>query len=547
MDGRLIIRNERVETAEKLVSGNPATLEPVGEVGLADASLCAEAVRAAKDAFPVWREMPPRRRGEIFKRAERILARRAEEAARLIALEKGSPYAESLAVEVFGALQALSYYAANQDRLLRPHRARHHVPLFYNKKSSFRFDPLGPTLIISPWNFPFLIPMSDVMSALTAGNTVVLRPSTTTPLTALLLGEIFLEAGLPPGVLNVVVCRVPQAEAMIVHPDIQTVMFTGSVGIGRRIMELCSRNLTNLTLELGGKDPMIVLKDADLERAARGAVWTAFMNCGQSCGSIERAYVAREVAEDFTARVVELARQVKVGNPLETGIDMGPMANAGQLKIVEEHIADARARGAAVPVGGRRIDSLPGYFIEPSVLTGVDHSMKIMTEETFGPTLPIMAFGSPEEAVALANDSRYGLTASVWTRDRRRAAWFAERLEAGSVTVNDHMYSFVEPRAIWGGIKQTGMGRSHGPYGLHELVDIKYVSLDFFRKKSQLWWFPYDGSLAGILEKAVVLFHGSVLRDKLRAARGLVAELPRIMATSPLTNYIKALPRMLRK
>jgi len=547
MDGRLIIRNERVETAEKLVSENPATLGPAGETGLAGAVLCEEAVRAAKDAFPVWREMPPRRRGEIFKRAERILARRAEEAGRLIALEKGSPYAESLAVEVFGSLQALNYYAGNQDRLLRPRRAKQHVPLFYNKTSSFHFHPLGPTLIISPWNFPFLIPMSDVISALTAGNTVVLRPSTTTPLTALLLGEIFLEAGLPPGVLNVVVCRVPRAEAMIVHPDIQTVMFTGSVGIGKRIMELCSRNLTNLTLELGGKDPMIVLRDADLERAARGAVWTAFMNCGQSCGSIERAYVAREVAEGFTARVVELTKQVKVGNPMEAGVDMGPMANAGQLKVVEEHIADARARGAAVPVGGRRIASLPGYFIEPAVLTGVDHSMKIMTEETFGPTLPIMAFDSPEEAVALANDSRYGLTASVWTRDRRQAAWFAERLEAGSVTVNDHMYSFVEPRAIWGGIKQTGMGRSHGPYGLHELINIKYVSLDFFRKKSQLWWFPYDRSLASILEKAVVLFHGSALRDKLRAAVGLMAGWPRIKATSPLLNYIKALPRMLRK
>jgi acyl-CoA reductase-like NAD-dependent aldehyde dehydrogenase len=547
MDGRLIIRNERVETAEKLISENPATLEPVGEVCLADAALCEEAVRAAKEASPLWREMSRRRKGEILKRAEKILARRAEEAGRLISLEKGSPYAESLAVEVFGSLQALNYYAGNGDRLLRPRRAKHHVPLFFNKTSAFHFDPLGPTLIISPWNFPFLIPMSDVMSALTAGNTVVLRPSTTTPFAALLLGEIFLEAGLPPGVLNVVVCRVPQAEAMTVHPDIQTVMFTGSVGVGRRIMELCSRNLTNLTLELGGKDPMIVLKDADIERAARGAVWTAFMNCGQSCGSIERAYVAREIADAFTARVVELAKRVKVGNPLETGIDMGPMANAGQLKIVEEHIADARARGAAVPVGGRRITSLPGHFIEPAVLTGVDHSMKIMTEETFGPTLPIMAFDSPGEAVALANDSRYGLTASVWTRDRRQAAWFAERLEAGSVTVNDHMYSFVEPRAIWGGIKQTGMGRSHGPYGLHELVDIKYVSLDFFRKKSQLWWFPYDRSLAGVLEKAIVLFHGSARRDKLRAARGLVAELPRIMATSPITNYIKALPRMLRK
>jgi succinate-semialdehyde dehydrogenase/glutarate-semialdehyde dehydrogenase len=547
MDGRLIIRNERIETAEKLVSENPATLEPVGEVSVASDALCRRAIRAAKDAFPVWRWLPAREKREILKRAENILARRAAEAARLIAMEKGSPYPESLAVEVFGALQSLDYYGENQGRLLQPGRAGHHAPLFFNKSGKFHFHPLGPTLIISPWNFPFLIPVCDILSALTGGNTVVLRPSTATPLAALLIGEVFVEAGLPPGVLNVVVCRVPEAEAMIVDRDVQTVMFTGSVGIGKRVVELCSRNLTNAALELGGKDPMIVLEDADLERAARGAVWTAFMNCGQSCGSVERVYVARKVADAFTARVVELARQVRVGDPLDEGVDMGPMTTAGQLRTVEEHIADARARGARIPVGGGRVAGRRGHFIEPTVLTGVDHTMRCMTEETFGPTLPIMAFDGDEQAVALANDSDYGLTASVWTRDKKRAAWFAERLEAGSVTVNDHMYSFVEPRAIWGGIKQTGMGRSHGPFGLHELVNIKYVGMDFFPKKAQTWWFPYDRSLTGIMEKAIALFHGRSRRARLKAALGLRKEWRRIAATSPLLNYVLALPRIFKK
>jgi succinate-semialdehyde dehydrogenase/glutarate-semialdehyde dehydrogenase len=547
MDGRLIIRNERVETDRKLVSENPATLEPVGEVSLASPELCQRAIQAAKDAYPVWRWFDHREKRAIFKRAENILARRASEAGRLIAMEKGSPYAESLAVEVFGALQSLNYYGHNQGRLLRPRRAGHHTPLFLNKSGAFHFHPLGPTLIISPWNFPFLIPFCDTLSALTAGNTVVLRPSTATPLVALFIGEVFLEAGLPPGTLNVVVCRVPEAEAMIVHRDVQSVMFTGSVGIGKRVVELCSRNLTNVTLELGGKDPMIVLEDADVEKAARGAVWTAFMNCGQSCGSIERVYVARKVADEFTARVVELARQVKVGDPLETGTEMGPMATAGQLKVVEEHIADARAKGAAIPVGGGRVAGRPGHFIEPTVLTGVDHSMACMTEETFGPTLPIMVFDTDEQAVGLANDSIYGLTASVWTRDRKRAAWFAERLEAGSVTVNDHMYSFVEPKAIWGGIKQTGMGRSHGPFGLLELVDIKYVGMDFFRKKAQTWWFPYDRSLEGLMEGAIATFHGAGLGARIGALWGLRKEWRRILETAPLLNYVRALPRILKK
>jgi acyl-CoA reductase-like NAD-dependent aldehyde dehydrogenase len=547
MDGRLIIRNDRIETAEKLVSENPATLEAVGEVSLASQVLCDRAIREAKEAFPGWRWLDPRKKRDILKRAESILARRAVEAARLIAMEKGSPYPESLAVEVFGALQSLNYYAENQGRLLRPKRAGHHTPLFFNKSGSFHFHPLGPTLIITPWNFPFLIPFSDILSALVSGNTVVLRPSTTTPLTALLIGEVFIEAGLPPGVLNVVPCRVAQAEAMIVHSAVQTVMFTGSAGIGKRIMELCCRNLTNVTLELGGKDPMIVLKDADLERAARGAVWASFMNCGQSCGAIERVYVAREAADAFTARVIELAGKVKVGNPFDPAVDMGPMATAGQLKIVEEHIADARGKGARIPVGGKRVAGLPGHFIEPTVLTGVDHTMRVMTEETFGPTLPIMIFDHPDEAVALANDSVYGLTASVWTRDRKQAAWFAERLEAGSVTVNDHMYSFVEPRAIWGGIKQTGMGRCHGPFGLHELINIKYVGMDFFRKKSQTWWFPYDRSLEGVMEKAITVFHGRGLRARAKAGLGLRKEWRRIMATAPLWNYVRALPRILKK
>ena len=547
MDGRLIIRNERIETADKLVSENPATLEPLGEVSLASEVLCEKALQAAKEAFPAWRDTSPRQRAKIFKRAEKILLRRHGEAGRLITLEKGSPYPESLSVEVFGSLEALNYYTGHQTELVRSRKARHHVPLLYNKRSSFHFHPLGPTLVISPWNFPFLIPWCDVLSALTAGNTVVLRPSTTTPFSALLLGEIMVEAGLPPGVLNVVACLTPLAEKMIVHPSTQTVMFTGSVGVGKRIMELASRNLTKLSLELGGKDPMIVLKDADPERAAKGAVWAAFMNCGQSCGSIERVYVAAEIASDFTERVVGYTKAIKVGNPLDPGIDMGPMANAGQLAVVESHVAEARDKGARILTGGGRIPDLKGFFLEPTVLSEVDHSMRIMTEETFGPTLPIMSFAFPEEALDLANDSIYGLTASVWTRSRRQASWFADRLEAGTVTVNDHMYSFVEPRAIWGGIKQTGMGRSHGPYGLLELLNIKYVSADFRRKKSQLWWFPYDDTLTRTLENSFVLFHGARLGKKLGVLPPLLKAWRRLRATSPLSNFLKALPRILRK
>lgn len=547
LDGRLIIEGSRVETPQKITPENPATLEPLGEVFLASSEDCRRAVEAAKRAFPMWRELALEKKKQIFAAARNVLLGRSTEIARLITEEKGTPYPESLTVEVLTPLEVLDYYSRNQNRTLSQKHVKPHVPLFAHKKNVFRFDPLGPTLVISPWNFPFMIPFCDIISVLRAGNTVVLRPSSSTPFSGLAVGEVFLEAGLPPGVLNVVNSRVPQAEEMITNPDIHSLLFTGSVSVGKRIVELASRNLTKFVLELGGKDPMIVLKDADLERAARGAVWAAFMNTGQSCASVERVYVAEEIAPRFLDRVVELTRDLKVGNPLEPGVDIGPMENLGQLKVVEEHIREARDKGAEILCGGKRLEDMPGYFFPPTVLAKVDHTMKIMTEETFGPVLPLMTFADIEEAVALANDSRFGLTASVWTRDKKLASRLAERLEVGSVTVNDHMFTFNEPKAIWGGIKQTGMGRSHGPYGLLELVNIKFVSGDFSRKKGPLWWYPYPEAKSQTLEKAIVLLHHPRFRERARAMFSLIGRMPMVQAGTPLRSLLKVTSRLFRK
>lgn len=546
MDGRLIIGNTRIEAKEKIVSKSPATLEPLGDACLASSEQCRDAVRAAKDAFPLWRNLPHREKEKIFIRAKKILLSRSREVVRLVTLEKGSPLAESMAVDVMGSLAVLDYYSRFLEKSLEPRKTKSQVPFFAHKKNTFHYQPLGVTLIISPWNFPFLIPIYDVVSALTAGNTVILRPSTSTPFCALMIGEILIEAGLPPGVLNIVNCRAAQAEEMITNPDVQTVMFTGSVAIGKRIMELASRNLTNTVLELGGKDPMIVLKDADLDRASQGAVWAAFMNSGQSCASIERVYVAKDIEEAFTARVLELTKRIKVGNPLEPGVDMGPMTVLSQLELVEEHIQDARQKGARVLFGGERIKDLPGYFIRPAVLTHVDHTMKIMTEETFGPVIPVMSFSDVKEALALANDCHYGLTASVWTRDKKMAAALADRLEVGTVTVNDHMFSFTEPTAIWGGPKQTGMGRSHGRYGHLQLMNIKYVSQDFQKKKAQLWWFPYTTPKPEIMEKATVLIHHERKREKIKAALGLLRSWPYVRSTTSVRSLLKIAGRFFR-
>lgn len=546
MDGRLLINNQRIVSGRTRLSLNPATLESLGDFYLADGELCRQSIEAAKEAFPLWRQTSFREKAELLNRVRDILVREKDRAASLITAEKGSPLAESFAVELLSSLETLDYYIRSKTRL-QSHRIPHHVSLFKHKKSKFHFQPLGPTLIISPWNFPFMIPMVDTLSAITAGNTVVLRPSTTTPLLALFLGEVFVEAGFPPGVVNVVNCPAAQAEEMILNPDIQTIMFTGSVPTGKRIMELASRNLTNLTLELGGKDPMIVCRDADVDRAARGAAWLAFMNSGQSCGSVERVYVDERIKEAFTEKVAALTKQIRVGLPHENGVDMGPMTTEGQLQVVEEHISDAVEKGARLLTGGDRVSDLPGYFIRPAVLSGCDHTMKIMMEETFGPTLPIMGFSDVDQAVSLANDSPFGLTASVWTRSKPTAALLADRIEAGTVTVNDHMYSFSEPKAIWGGIKQTGIGRNHGPYGQLFQVNIKYVSQDFLRNKGPFWWFPYMPDLKKLFSTAVLSFHHKKLSSRLRALISLFPHLKTIFKSHPPSNFLKSLPRILRR
>jgi len=543
-DGRLIIGGRREETSDKLASLNPATLEPLGEVSLASDDDCRRAVRAAAEALPQWRELPIAEKKKIFSRAKAILLDRSRDLAELVCREKGSPYMEAMAIDVLTGLELLDYYSRHMHRTLVPRKTHLHVPLLAHKRSAFHFQPLGVTLVISPWNFPFVIPFSDTVSALVMGNTVVLRPSSSTPFTGLMIGEAFLEAGLPEGVLNVVNSRAAQAETLITDPLVQTVMFTGSVGVGKRVMELASRNLTHVCLELGGKDPMIVLADADLDKAARGAVWAGFMNTGQSCASVERVYVDRRIAEPFLEKVVGLTRDLRMGDPLEADVDVGPMTTLGQLETVLDHLADARKRGAKVLCGGERWNGLPGYFLAPAVLSNVDHSMKVMTEETFGPVLPVMPFSGPEEALFLANDSEYGLTASVWTRSKQKAAWLAERLEAGTVTVNDHMFSFIDPKAIWGGVKKTGVGRTHGPYGLLELSNIKFISSDFHGRRSQMWWYPYNDLKRKIFEEAMVLLHHRRFGRRSGALGKLLPHLVMVKSANSLKNIVKIAGRL---
>ncbi len=521
---------------------NPASGQAFAGVSLLDAEQAGAAVAAAQAAFPAWSALSFKERGRVLLRTrERILAG-LDDLARLIAREQGKPAAEAMAVELFPALESLTHLARHAEDVLRDDPLDAQVLLFAHKDCRVVFAPLGVVLVITPWNYPFGISLTGVAAALIAGNTVVLKPAPATTLVGLRLGDLFHDAGLPPGVLNVVASDDAVAQTLVDDPRVAKIVFTGSVATGKRIMASAARNLTPVVLELGGKDPAIVCRDADLERAAAGIVWGAFLNAGQTCASVERVYVEQPVAEEFLRRVLEETRALRVGDPEQAEIDVGPMTMERQRALVEAHVEDALARGAQALIGGRRPDG-PGFFYPPTVLTGVDHSMRVMREETFGPLLPVMVVPSFDEALRLANDSEYGLTASVWTRNEDLARRARRELQAGVVTINDCVASYGEPSAPWGGVKHSGIGRTHGLFGLREMVHVRYVSEDWQTRRRLLWWFPYGQEFRNLMSTALRALYAPALVTRLRAQARL-AGAGRFRRRVGLTNVLTQLDKL---
>ena len=490
---------------------NPATGAAFAEVSLLDAEQASGALAAARAALPAWSALSFQERGRHLGRLRAAIVGEDAAIAALVAQEQGKPAAEANSVEIFPCLEGLKHLERHAEDALRDEPVEPQVLLFGHKQCALVYEPLGVVLVITPWNYPFSIPLLGAAAALAAGNTVVLKPAPATTLIGLEIGELCREAGLPDGVVNVVAVDDALAGALVEDGRVDKVVFTGSVPTGKRVMASAAKNVTPVLLELGGKDAAVVCRDADLDRAARGIVWGAFLNCGQTCASVERVYVEAAVAEAFVAKVVEQTRRLRVGDPAAAEVDVGPLTLERQRRIVEEHVGDALARGARALTGGARPEG-PGYFYPPTVLTGVDHSMRVMREETFGPVLPIMSVASLEEAIRLANDSEYGLTASGWTSDPDTASLLQRRLQAGVVSINDCVASFGEPTAPWGGVKRSGVGRSHGLAGLREMVQVKYVSRDRPRG-TLLWWFPYGSGFAALMSLANrALYGGSFLR-----------------------------------
>lgn len=500
---------------------SPSSGRPFAQVSLLDAEQMGAALEAAGRAFPAWAGLGFRARGRHLLALRQALLDQGDALAELIAREQGKPSAEAHLVELFPSLEALKHMARHAEDLLKDDALESQVLLFAHKHCRLVYNPLGVVLVITPWNYPLSISLISVATALAAGNTVVLKPAPATTLIGLEIGRLCREVGLPAGVVNVVAVDDALAPALVQDARVAKIVFTGSVATGKRVMAAAAQNLTPVVLELGGKDPAIVCKDADLERAAAGIVWGAFVNSGQTCASVERVYVEQEVAEEFVRRVVAETNKLRQGDPLDPEVDLGPLTMERQRLIVEEHVKDAVQKGARVLTGGQRPDG-PGYFYPPTVLTHVDHSMRIMREETFGPVLPIMTVASVEEGLRLANDSEYGLTASGWTRDGEQARRLGQGLRAGVVTINDCVASFGEPTAPWGGLKHSGIGRTHGLLGLREMVQATYVSEDFSRGRA-LWWFPYGAGFRRTIVDALFAVHQRSLLKRLKHQARLVA------------------------
>jgi acyl-CoA reductase-like NAD-dependent aldehyde dehydrogenase len=507
--------------ARKIASVNPATGELLRGFECAGEGEVQAAVERARAAQLAWADLGLRRRIAVLREFQAKLYAKKSEIAAAITREVGKPLVEALVTEVLVVLDATRFLIDNAWGLLRDEPVPHGNLATKLKSGWLVREPHGVIGIISPWNYPFSIPATETLAALVAGNAVVLKPSELTPLVALELASLLHAAGVPEDVFQVVVGEGPAGAALLRSP-IDKLVFTGSVATGKRIAAAAAERLLPVVLELGGKDPMLVLDDADVDVASSAAVWGAFVNAGQACLSVERCYVHRSLYDSFAKACAEKTKQLRVGNGMDSDTDVGPMIQERQVRIVESHVEDAKARGARVLAGGSRLPELGPNFYAPTVLVGVTQDMRIMREETFGPVLPVMACADDDEAIRLANDSDYGLAASVWTRDRKRGERLARRIHAGTVMVNDVISCFGISEAPHGGVKASGVGRTHGRFGLDEMVRVKSLDIDLMPGMKKVWWHGYGESfrrqMEGFLDMQFARGLGTRLRGALRAA-----------------------------
>jgi acyl-CoA reductase-like NAD-dependent aldehyde dehydrogenase len=491
---------------------NPATGELIGTIGVLGPSELSELAARAREAQPQWEAIGFEGRARIMRRAQKWMLDHADRVLDAVVAETGKTYEDAQLTDLGYTASALGFWAKEGSTYLADERVPSwNNPVAAGKKLVIRYTPIGVVGVIGPWNYPIANSFGDCIPALMAGNSVILKPSEVTPLSSALMAEMLTECGIPEHVFAVATGDGSTGAALIAEVD--CVMFTGSSTTGKAVLKAAADALIPCYLELGGKDPMIVCADANLERAANAATFYSMNNAGQVCISVERCYVESTIYDSFVEKVTDNVRGLRQGVPTAVGtVDVGAVIFPPQLGIVEEHVQDAVDKGARVLTGGHA-GSGPGRFFEPTVLVDVDHSMKIMTDETFGPVLPIMRISDPEEGVRLANDSNYGLQASVWTGDVARGEALARRIEAGVVCVNDAQVNYTALNLPMGGWKSSGLGTRHGANGIRKYTKTQSLLVTRRALKREPFMFPYSPRQTMMLRRFFKLLYGRGARD----------------------------------
>jgi len=498
---------------------NPATGQVIACFERTSPERVPEIVFRARAAQSTWAKLPIRERcAKLRGLRERIMAAR-NDLADAVVRESGKPRVEALFADVFVALDSAEYWSKNAANTLRTQRVPHHSTAAKAKRGYLACDPLGVVAVISSWNYPLAIPLSQIIPAVVAGNAVVCKTSDFTPQCGALIEKLFVDAAFPKDLITVVQGGGEVGQALIdAAPD--KVIFTGSVATGRRVAEACAKKLIPSVLELGGKDAMVVLADADLDVASSAAVWGGYTNCGQVCLSVERLFVEQGVAGKFIRLCVEKTKKLRLGPGTDASTDVGPLIRPQHVQRMSDLIRDAVSRGAKVLCGGNPRPDLGPNFFEPTVVTGVDSSMRLFQEETFGPILAIQTVRDAKEAIVRANDSPFALAASVWTKNQSRGMSIAAELRAGAVMVNDAISYFGIAEAPHGGCGASGWGRTHGKAGLLEMVQLKYIDVDRLPHREKPWWYRYGADLERAADAFLQFEFGAGLFARIRNARG---------------------------
>ena len=486
------------------------------------------AVLQARAVQETWATVPLKQRTKRVLQMRRFLVDHIDELADVIAADNGKTRVDAMAAECVAMTMAISYYCRKAPGFLRDKKISAGNLLMINKRSVLTQVPYGVVGIISPWNYPASIPFSEIIPALLAGNAVIFKGASETPAVSDFISRCIKSADLPRGLFHHINMPGRIAGDAFLEAGIDKLFFTGSVSVGKYLMKKASETLTPLSLELGGNDPMIVCEDADLYRAAKGAVWAGLQNAGQSCGGVERIYVHKAAYVPFLDELKREVEALRIGLPSHFDTDIGEMTTSRQLAAVNRHVEDALEKGATVFARSEPPDNIQGRFLPCLVLTDVHHEMLLMKEETFGPVLGVMPFEHIDEAVALANDSDLGLTASVWSRNTSKARGIARRLMAGAVTVNDHLMSHGLAETPWGGFKNSGIGRTHGHLGFAEMTRPRVIINDALPGvRRNFWWHPYSRKLYDGLRGITWLLYGRGLMQHLRGAVALLKVFPR--------------------